>query len=452
MLNRKDAVSMAVVALLASAGFAFGETPTPVAPSLTLDRQALKLDDAAPTPLLQQGLTAIGVQPYLDKAGITATGYIETGYEYNLRNKSGTPKIFAIGGGGSSAGPLAFNSEPHNNYDVDQVDLQIARAVDPKKFDVGGLVEVMYGEDADSIHSDGLTYNQTDEDQFDIPQAYIDVSIPVGNGLKVRAGKFDTLIGYEVINPNGNPFYSHSDLFAVEPLTHTGVVAFYTVNDSITVAGGIARGWDQASQDNNGSPDGLFQVTYAVNKQLNVSLQGTIGPEDTIDEAHYRIAPDLVVTYAATDSLSFAFEGLYFFDGGYNNLAGNTNNTLPVDAASSAAGNPAIGTYGDVWGGAFYTSYKLNDYFTFNLRAEGVHDYRASTSGSASNWYEATVGVTITPLPKDKYLSGVKFRPEVRYDYADHDSAPGVHAFPVGTSGQTFRDQWTAAFDVIVNF
>ena len=52
------------------------------------------------------------------------------------------------------------------------------------------------------------------EYQFDITQAYIDVNVPMGNGLIIRTGKFVSLMGYETIDPRGNPFYSHSYLFS----------------------------------------------------------------------------------------------------------------------------------------------------------------------------------------------------------------------------------------------
>ena len=462
---------MAVLALLASAGFAYGETATPVAPSLTLDRQALRLDDAAaPAPLLTQGLTQIGAQSYLDKAGITIGGYFDSGYIYNHRNHehyNNTPKI--VGGG--------FNSESHNNYTIDAIDLQIARAVDASKgnWDVGGLVEVMYGADAAAIHSNGLEYGNPvpyyqnsdpgshgfgdryhPQDQFDIPQAYLDIVTPI-KGLKVRVGKFDTLLGYESINPNNSPFYSHSFIFNVEPLTHTGVVAFYQINDQLSVAAGVTRGWDQSLKDNNGSPDGIFQVTYKINKQWTVSLQGTIGPEDTQDTAHWRFAPDLTTTYAVNDKLSIGAEAIYFWDGGWNNGPGNTNDTVPVDQIDGGMGNPPIGSYGDVWGGALYAAYKVDDHFTINFRAEKVHVYSIAAGGlyssltsggyPAQNFYEATLGTTITPMPKDRYLSGIKIRPEVRYDW----NANHADVFPAGKNN-SFTDQLTFGADLIINF
>jgi len=445
---------MAVAALLASAGFAYGET-APVAPSLSLDPQALHLDEAAaPAGLLTQGLDKIGVGDSLKKAGLSVGGYIDSGYTMNHRNHSQALDTGKVQGTG-------FNSEHGNHYMLNQVDLFIARDVDLKKFDVGGKIEVLYGTDGSAIHSNGLMLgNENSRDmgddslhpqyQFDIEQAYVDVAIPVGNGLKVRAGKFDTVVGYESINPNSNPFYSHSYIFQAEPFTHTGIIGIYQVNDKLTVAGGVSRGWDQALKDNNGAIDGIFQAQYAVTKNWTVALQGTVGPENTQDTAHWRLLPDLTTTYTINDKWSVGAEAIYCYDGGLNNKFGNTFSTADSVRKVDSVGG-AAGTYGDIWGAALYVAYKVDDRFTVNFRGEKLHDYSqafVSTGSSATNWYEATLGVTITPMPKDRLLSGVKIRPEIRYDYND--------TMDVYSSGRgpadNFKDQLSYGFDLIVNF
>jgi len=453
MRNRNNAVSLAVAALLASAGFAYGQTP-PVAPSLSLDPQALRLDEAAaPDPLLTQGLAKIGLGDALKKAGLSVGGYVESGYTMNHRNHSqalDTGKLTGVG----------FNTEHGNHYMLNQVDLFVSRDVDLKKFDVGGKVEVLYGTDASAIHSNGLMLgNESSRDlgddnlhpqyQFDIEQAYVDVALPVGNGLKVRAGKFDTLLGYESINPNSNPFYSHSYIFQAEPFTHTGIIGIYQLTDALSVTGGVTRGWDQALKDNNGAIDGIFQVSYALTKAWTVSLQGTVGPEDTQDTAHWRLAPDLTTTYTLNDKWSIGAEAIYIYDGGLNNKFGNTFSTADSGRTADAV-HGAVGTYGDVWGAALYVAYKIDDRFTVNFRGEKLHDYSQSVvSGpSATNWYEATLGMTITPLPKDRLLSGIKVRPEIRYDYNDTTDAYASGRGPA----DSYKDQLSYGFDLIVNF
>src|SRR5262249_40587639 len=133
----------------------------------------------------------------------------------------------------------------HDEPIMDQADLTFERTVDvtKKQWDIGGRVEWIYGADSGLIYSNGFFdwYDtpRKPENQWDLNQAYVDFAIPVGNGLLVRAGKMVTHMGYETINPNTNPFYSHTYLFGYAiPFTHTGVMAYYTINDQWSVMGG----------------------------------------------------------------------------------------------------------------------------------------------------------------------------------------------------------------------
>jgi hypothetical protein len=317
----------------------------------------------------------------------------------------------------------------------------------------------MYGTDATKIHSAGLGYNGSDSTddnnpsdynavhnldpslQFDIPQAYVDVNLPIGNGLQVRVGKFVTLMGYEAIDPRGNPFYSHSYIFNAEPFTQTGILGSYQVNDQLGLKLGISRGWDMATEDNNGSIDVLGQVSYQVSKQVNFVFNYTVGPENANDSGHYRVALDPIVYWQATDALKLGFEGIYVYDGGYN----------------AGVLNPSTHAYGDVWGGALYAGYKVNDNLTINGRAEKVHalvgtfggyDFTDNATGiPGMSVYEITLGVTVTPLPKDQFLKGLSVRPEIRYDFTDSTQNK---FFPA--ENRLFKDQLTFACDVIFAF
>ena len=64
--------------------------------------------------------------------------------------------------------------------------MNIERTVDPtkKQFDVGFHVEGIYGADAAFIHSNGMLDTQTGRNQWDLLQAYVDVTFP---DMPVRA-------------------------------------------------------------------------------------------------------------------------------------------------------------------------------------------------------------------------------------------------------------------------
>jgi len=427
MLNRK--VSMAVVAAVAAtASVALADSKTP---TLTLEPTVATLADApAPRALLMAGLDRLGAAKALDDLNINIYGWVEVGYTYNHRHQNrensvdpDSPKVF---GGG-------FNHEAGDNVMFNQLVLRFERSVDTSKVDVGGMIELMYGEDANGIHAGGLGYNGDDPSdipaekggagdryhpkyQFDIVQAYVDVAVGM-KGLKFRAGKFVTLMGYESLNPNLNPFYSHSYIAQIEPATHTGILAFYELNDQWRVVAGISRGWDMATEDNNGCAiDFIGQLGYTPSKTWSAVLNWSVGPENAGDSAHYRIVIDPVVKWKVTDALTLGAEGIWYYDGG------GDNSGAPAAFAPLNFGNR---TYSDAWGVAVYAGYVINDYLTLNGRIEKLHYYLANNGfgdglSSDINLYEGTLGVAIKPFPKDQWGSGLMIRPEVRYDYSDN--------------------------------
>ena len=463
-MYHRSAVLPAVAGLLACSGLALAD-----APKLSLDPAVITADSTAPQGLLMQGLDKAGAAKTLADAKLNIYGWVESGYTYNHRHAGvntpdGSTSYEDWGYGGSTfILPGPFNDEYHNHLMLNQFVLRFERQVDTKTFDIGGMIELMYGSDADSIHATGLGYSGSDATddnrpvdydavdnlspnwQFDIPQAYLTVNLPIGNGLQLLVGKFVTLLGYETIDPRGNPFYTHSFLFSAVPYTHTGILGSYQLNDQLGLKLGITRGWDIALEDNNGCAiDVLGQVSYKFSQQVNFAFNFSVGPENGLDDgspdaygdsSHYRTVLNPILYWQATDALKIGVEVLYLYDGGINGSAGYTH------------------AYGDIWGAALYAGYKVNDNLTFNLRAEKAHSYVLGFGGlyldnfagvPTLNAYEATIGATITPMPKCPYLKGLSIRPEIRYDWCEDDV--------FGAKNRDFQDQLTFAADVIFAF
>jgi hypothetical protein len=460
---------MAVAGLLACSGYAMAD-----APKLSLDPTVLTADSAAPQGLLMQGLDKAGMGKTLADAKLNIYGWVESGYTYNHRTGSGQNPVFTGSNlydlsGNAFIVPGPFNHEYHNHYMLNQAVIRFERQVDTKKFDVGGMIEVMYGSDAAAIHPyGGMGFNGSDLSdngspydpdsgnndeaivnfnptwQFDIPQAYVTINLPVGNGLQLMVGKFASILGYESFDAVNNPFYSHSYLFTQEPFTFTGVLASYQVNDQLGLKFGVTRGWDMCTEDDNGCAiDVIGQAAYKINNQMHLAFNYTVGPENPGDSGHYRVTLNPILYWQATDALKLGVETLYVYDGGMNAVV-NGNGTH---------------AYGDVWGAAVYASYKINDMFTANLRLEKAHGYndRFVVSGvddmigtdnfPSLNAYEVTLGATITPMPKDQCLKGLSIRPEIRYDFTDTTANKFYPA-----NGQLWKDQLTFGCDVIFAF
>ena len=301
-------------------------------------------------------------------------------------------------------------------------------------------MEGIYGADAAFVHSNGITDRQTGRNQWDLLQAYVDVTVP-GMPVRIRAGKWIELAGFEHFSANiygafGDPSralysYSYQFLYA-EPSTQTGVLVTTVLNPQWSFDVGFTRGWNQSIQDANGVLDFLGRVTFTPSDKTSITFVITEGPEyptgfgDNLpkgDPHHWWTALDLVVTQKITDKLSLGLGIDYVY----------------------ASQIPGLTGGGKQWGGvAGYASYAIDPHFTLNTRVEWYNDSANGFSNGApvsANYYEITAGVAIKPFPNDKILSKWLFRPEIRYDHADQ---------PVFNNGD--RNKWTCSVDALFTF
>jgi len=305
---------------------------------------------------------------------------------------------------------------------LNQVAFFVDKQLDTEKsFDIGGRLEMIWGGDARFTASNGLFDDDEDtQEQFDLTQLYVDlVLIPGENSLTLRAGKFITPLGYELVNPEANAFYSHNLLFLLVPYSHTGVLLTYQASENLSVFGGISRGWDQSLEDNNDAIDFIGGGTFAFSEATEAILSFTTGPEYADDNSHYKTAINLILSHQLSDQIFIAGEATYIYD---------SNQGQNGDAAN---------TYGvGAWIG-----YTLTDEVTLNGRASWLND-TSRVDGFDTNVYEATVGVDIRPFVSDEIGKGLRFRPELRGDYAQ-DSI-----FDDGDDNL----QFTAAIDAIFSY
>ena len=365
-----------------------------------------------------------GLARPLDAARINVFGHIEGSYTYNFDNPARGLNLGRV---------FDFNDA---RFQINQLDLNIERQVDPTKFDIGGRLEMLYGTDSRFIHSsDFIDYgnkNQSSssssssgslvngpEYQFDIPQLTLNLNIPIGNGLHVQVGKF---LFFKQIDPNASVFYSHSFTFGgALPFTLTGATASYPITPDLTVEGGFSRGWGQTLTDNNGAIDALGRVNYKISKDTTFTLALITGPERYHDNGHYRTVFDGSITYSVNDRLTLLFDGVY----GYQ-------------AEPSGFGNDS-----DQWYGlASYAIYKLCDYANLNLRGEFYRDEEGFTTGIKQTLFEVTLGMTLTPFPDSTFGQNLKIRPEIRDDYSTRAYFNGLRD----------HNQFTFAVDAYYDF
>jgi hypothetical protein len=148
-----------------------------------------------------------------------------------------TSAIWNPGTGNGNVPPYAFNNNKQDGFNLDVAKLTIERPLDEAQWSAGYKADLIFGPDADFLatQSTGVAAD------FGIKQAYVALRAPAGNGLDLKLGVFDTIIGYESFDAGSNPNYTRSYGYTLEPTTHTGLLATYQLLDSIGLSAGIAN-------------------------------------------------------------------------------------------------------------------------------------------------------------------------------------------------------------------
>ncbi len=349
--------------------------------------------------------------------GIEFGGWADAGITYASHSNPG---------GGNGAIP--FGTDRVNEFQLNQAYLYLEKAVNTEGdgWDVGGRVDFLFGTDANSTQARGWdnqilgSTGNKDFNQYDIafPQAYVEVFAPLGNGLTVKAGHFYTIIGYEVVTSPDNFFYSHAFTMNYgEPFTHTGALATYQINDNWSVSGGAVDGWDNFRQD-GGDWSFLGGVNWTSDDEKSWLAVSVISGENANDSIGQNTTMySVVFGHDFADNLHYVFQH---------------------DFGLVEDGN-APGDDADWYGINQYLTYDINDQLSAGVRAEWFSDRGGRINAFGANYYAATAGVNYSPL------AWLKFRPEVRYDWADTNGAGTVY-------GGNKNEQVQVAMDMIITF
>src|SRR5690348_10743012 len=158
----------------------------------------------------------------------TLSGYVDTSAQWNVGTGNANNPNYSLGGASKADG-----------FNLNVVQLSLDKPLDESEWAAGYHVDLWMGPDANRLASQSI--NADGAADFAIRQAYVNLRMPVGNGLDWKIGVFDTVIGYESLSSPNNPNYTRSYGFSIEPTTHTGILATYKVNDMINISAGVAN-------------------------------------------------------------------------------------------------------------------------------------------------------------------------------------------------------------------
>jgi len=349
--------------------------------------------------------------------------YIENSYVWNL-GKTGR------GGSGHGVNELRFyDFDAGYTFNIAEFSLK----KDPsERYPFGYGLVVTAGIDSQKNHAIGIfrdgddTFPFRNTETFDLEEAYASWKFPVAEGLTIKAGKFVTLLGYEVVEAPNNLNFSRSFLFSFAiPLTHVGALLTLQPTEWLSLTAGPVVGWDVA-EDNNTKMSVMGQVSVTPMKDLVTNLNFITGPEQNLDDSNNRTVLDLVVTYTGIPKVTLGLNVDYGFE--------------ESEAALVASGTRRH-TDATWWGLAGYAAYDRTEQLRTAVRAEYFSDPKGVRTAATAAGVGGRVSLwDVTVTASYKIWRGLLGRLEYRHD-EDADSkvskirAPG--RVPTGRSQDT---------------
>jgi len=171
---------------------------------------------------MSQVLTAV--------SSTTLSGYVDTAAAWKMGGM----------GGGELPGRFNDNHDKMQGFNLNVVGLTVEKPLSEEELWAAGYrVDLLFGPDAVAYNPVSGAANA----ELAIKQAYVDLLVPMGNGLDVKAGVFDTIIGYETFASHANPNWGRSYGWQIEPTQHTGILTSYQLTEAVSASAGIANTW-----------------------------------------------------------------------------------------------------------------------------------------------------------------------------------------------------------------
>ena len=335
----------------------------------------------------------------------TFSGYVDTSMHWNA------------GTGNDFAAPYKFNQGKSDGFNLNVVQLTIAKPLDENEWAAGYHVDLWFGPDANVLGTASTFHNSSGEadnsSDLAIRQAYVALRMPIGNGIDWKIGVFDSIIGYESVASPNNPNYTRSYGHSIEPQTHTGVLASYRFCDNVSVSVGVAN---------------------TTGPHINARGHG----EDEHAESFKTYMGSIALT--APDNWGF-LAGSTLYGGvvnGFNdNEAGQDNEATTTSwYAGATLATPVTGLrfgasfdhlkrreqFGGgsptAWSAAGYASYQATEKLSLHLRGEILRD-RTGELGFRSSGSKAEV-MALTATAQYDLWKNVISRLEVRWDHGSN--------------------------------
>lgn len=366
------AISIALLGVVATAGAAADADETGEKEGLAGRVAALEQKFSGP-----QGLSAFGIEIH---------GLLDASYQFNFNRPD------------SDENSLRSLDPDHNSIVLDMFQLALSKE---SGSGIGFGSKLDFGKQAERIASDwdgdGLLDSTEETNSFELQEAYATYTIPLGNGVDLKAGKFVTLHGAEVIEAPSNPNITRSFLFGFAiPFTHTGFMATYELTEELSITAGVVNGWDNV-RDNNDGKSFHGNVRIAPCDRFSLSVNGMIGPEQTDRGDSKRGLLDVVAGIKLVKGLDLLLNYDY----------GTESDLVLVEGGGEETAT---------WQGfAGIIQLSFFDPLSFSLRGEWFEDADGIRTGTEQKLWEVTL------TSEYEFRPGLAGRIEYRHDESNRE-------------------------------
>ncbi len=345
-----------------------------------------------------------GMAGFLDT--LEMGGWVNASYWYNT-NDVDNDDLTAAPNTGAFGAHNFFNPDS-NTFSFEQLWFELERPVNESQR--GGFrADLLLGNDADQLDDFFLGSHggqSGDEEDFYVHQAYVQYLADFGNGVHFKAGKFATLIGYEVVQSPYNDQISRGIVWEnLQPIDHVGLL-ISTQRQGWEAAVGLVNSAVGDDQDNNDFKTVTGRVGYT-GENYSVMLNGLWGSEETAVETDRTGLADLIVTLEPTDQLS---------------LWANAN-FLRISPSLNTAPNRGDDLH--AWGAAVGGRLAVTERTGFSVRGEYLQDDGALITGivGPGNAVQDVTLWSVTGTVDHKLTDNLIVRGEVRWDKGRIDEA-----------------------------
>ena len=372
----------------------------------------------------------------------TISGYVDTSAHWNLGTGNANPPAFALN-----------LPSKQDGFNLNVVNVVLEKPLDEGTWSAGYKVDLLFGPNAVGWNSSANSLTGADN-EVAVKQAYVALRAPIGNGVDLKIGTFDTIIGYEVFNAGSNPNYTRSWGYTMEPTQHTGLLGSYQINKVVGVAAGIANTWSAGINARSGRTEsdktymGAFTLTAPDSFGF---LSGSTLSAGIVDGFSGLVGND-VTSYYIGATLATPVKELKV-GAAYDYVHAHDNSTGPTGSAQALA---------------LYTSFQATEKLSFHVRGEWADLTDGWATGGRFNTGVGSVGgipsevLALTGTIQYDLWANVMSRLEVRWDHALSGSPFGgtvagdkYPAGPLGPGNSKGADQKNAvlvAANIIYKF